>query len=62
MHFAEYIYNIAPLKTLLESGRDANVTNYRGESILIESVKYNRVEHVRTVYTQLDNTFGGARS
>ena len=46
MHFAEYIYNIAPLKTLLESGRDVNVTNYRGESILIESVKFNRVEHV----------------
>ena len=48
MDFAEYICNIGSLKTLLKSGRDVNVTNYKGESILIESVKFNRVEHVST--------------
>ena len=50
MNFAEYICNIAPLKLLLERGRDVNITNYKGESILVECVKFNRIEHVSNKY------------
>ncbi len=48
MDVMKLVSNVASLRTLLASGRDVNVNNYRGESVLIESVKYNRVENVST--------------